>query len=204
MDRRSSNVFCRTLCWVDNHGRLWISTQLCNHETISAVSNHRLTTTQVVRVATIAALYAVFTVAIAPLSYGPVQFRVAEAFKAFVLFDPLYALGIGIGTFFGNLASPFIGPWELIFMPLTDMAGGLLAWWLFRLLKQRLPLIPLAIYAITTSLSVGLMLTALGTGVFWVLSGSVVISELVILIAGYPLILWIARLLKARGIDLRM
>jgi len=168
------------------------------------VSDPRLTTTQVVRVATIAALCAVFTVAIAPLSYGPVQFRVAEAFKALVLFDPLYALGIGIGTFFGNLASPFVGPWELIFMPLTDMAGGFLAWWLFRLLRQRLPLIPLAIYAITTSLSVGLMLTALGTGGFWVLSGTVAVSELVILFAGYPLILWIARLLKARGIDLKM
>src|SRR5512140_3588178 len=81
----------------------------------------QLTTTQVVRVAIIGALYAVFTIGIAPLSYGPIQFRVAEALKVFVLFDPLYALGIGIGTFFGNLASPFVGPWELIFMPLTDI-----------------------------------------------------------------------------------
>ncbi len=162
-----------------------------------------MTTTQVVRVAVIAALYAVFTVAIAPLSYGPIQFRVAEAFKVFVLFDPLYALGIGIGTFFGNLASPFVGPWELIFMPLTDMAGGLLAWWLFQLLRRRLPLIPLAVYAITTSVAVGLMLTVLGAGGFWLLAGSVAISELIILIAGYPLIMWIVRLLRMRGIDLQ-
>jgi uncharacterized membrane protein len=161
-----------------------------------------LTTTQVVRVAVIGALYAVFTVGIAPLSYGPVQFRVAEALKVFVLFDPLYALGIGIGTFFGNLASPFVGPWELIFMPLTDMAGGVLAFYLYRLILKRFPMIPLAVYAITTSLSVGWMLTALGAGGFWILAGSVAVSELIILIAGYPLILWIARLLKVRGIDL--
>jgi uncharacterized membrane protein len=161
-----------------------------------------LTTTQVVRVAVIAALYAVFTVVIAPLSYGPIQFRVAEALKVFVLFDPLYALGIGIGTFFGNLASPFVGPWELIFMPFTDMAGGFLAWWLFRLLRRRFPVLPLAVYAITTSVSVGLMLTVLGAGGFWLLAGSVAVSELIIVIAGYPLILGIVRLLRSRGIEL--
>ncbi len=165
--------------------------------------NHRsLSTTHVVRVAIIAALYAVFTIGIAPLSYGPVQFRVAEAFKVFVLFDPLYALGIGIGTFFGNLASPFVGPWELIFMPLTDVAGGLLAWGLFRLLRRRWPLVPLILYAITTSLAVGSMLTVLGAGGFWLLAGSVAVSELVILIAGYPLITWIVRMLRTRGIDM--
>ena len=167
------------------------------------LSAHKLSTTQVVRVATIAALYAVFTVGLAPLSYGPIQFRVAEALKVFVLFDPLYALGIGIGTFFGNLASPLVGPWELIFMPLTDMAGGLLAWWLFRLMRRHLPLISLAVYAITTSLSVGLMLTMLGAGGFWILAGSVGISELLILIAAYPLVMWMVRLLRARHIDLQ-
>jgi uncharacterized membrane protein len=161
----------------------------------------RLSTTQVVRVAVIAALYAVFTIGIAPLSYGPIQFRVAEALKVFVLFDPLYALGIGIGTFFGNLASPFVGPWELIFMPITDMAGGLLAWWLYCLLRRRLPLIPLSVYALTTSLSVGLMLTVLGAGGFWVLAGSVAVSELIILMAGYPLIVGMIRLLRSRGIE---
>jgi uncharacterized membrane protein len=162
----------------------------------------KLTTTQVVRTAVIAALYALFTVAIAPLSYGPIQFRVAEAFKVFVLFDPLYALGIGIGTFFGNLASPFVGPWELIFMPLTDMAGGVLAYFLNRWTGRRFPIAALAFYAITTSLSVGLMLTVLGAGGFWILAGSVAVSEIIILTTGYPLMTWINELLKKRGLNL--
>ncbi len=163
----------------------------------------KLTTTQVVRVAVIAALYAVFTIGIAPLSYGVIQFRVAEVFKVFVLFDPLYALGIGIGTFFGNLASPFVGPWELIFMPLTDIAGGVIAYFLFRAMRNRVPVAALSVYAITTSASVGLMLTALGVGGFWILAGSVAVSELVILIAGYPLMMWIVRILQTRGIQLQ-
>ncbi len=163
----------------------------------------KLTTTQVVRVAVIGALYAVFTVSIAPLSYGAIQFRVAEIFKVLVLFDPLYAVGIGIGTFFGNLASPFVGPWELIFMPVTDMAGGVIAYFLFQFTRHRYPIIALVVYGITTSASVGLMLTALGVGGFWILAGSVAVSELVILIAGYPLMIWIVSLLKSRGIRLQ-
>lgn len=162
----------------------------------------KLTTRQIVRAAIVGALYAVFTIGIAPLSYGPIQFRVAEAFKAMALLDPIYAIGIGIGTFFGNLASPFVGPWELIFMPLTDAAGGLLANYIFALLKKHFPLLPLIVYALTTSISVGLMLTMYGLGGFWILAGSVAVSELVILLGGYPIIRFIVRTLQSRGIDL--
>ena len=75
-----------------------------------------MTTKRVVMIAILAALYAVFTILIAPLSYGPIQFRLSEILKVFVLFDPWLSLGIGIGTFIANMASPYVGPWELIFM----------------------------------------------------------------------------------------
>ena len=162
----------------------------------------KVTTTQIVRLAIIGALYAVFTVVIAPFSYGPIQFRVSEIFKVFVLFDPVYALGIGIGTFFGNLASPFVGPWELVFMPLTDIAGGVIAYILFKWMGKRHPLVALSVYAITTSLSVGLMLSFYGAGGMWLLAGSVAIPEFIILIGGYPIIMWIIHVLKLRGIYL--
>jgi uncharacterized membrane protein len=154
-----------------------------------------------VKIAIIAALYAVLTFALAPISYGPIQFRVSEVLKVFVLFDPYTALGIGIGTFFANLASPFVGPWELIWMPLTDMAGGLLAWVIYQFLHKHWPIVPLTIYAITTGSAVGTMLYAFGTGGIWFLIGTVSFSEIVILLAGIPLIFGIARVLKARGIQ---
>ncbi len=162
----------------------------------------QISTRKVVRIAVIGALYAVFTVGIAPLSYGPVQFRVAEIFKVMVLFDPLYALGIGIGTFFGNLVSPFAGPWELIFMPLTDTLGGVATYFLYQLLGKRFPILPLIFYALTTSASVGLMLTALDVGGFWILAGSVAVSEIVILTAGYPIMRFIIHTLRTRGVDM--
>jgi uncharacterized membrane protein len=160
-----------------------------------------LTTRRVVRIAIIAALYAVLTVALSPISYGPIQLRVSEALKVLVLFDPWMVIGIGIGTFFANLASPFAGPWELIWMPLTDMLGGLIAWALFRLLlRQRLPVIPMVVYAITTGFAVGLMLTMLQVGEFWPLGLGVAASELIILVLAVPLMLFIEKQLQARGI----
>ena len=165
------------------------------------LTNGKLTTRRVVRIAIIAALYAVFTVAIAPLSYGPIQFRVSEILKVFVLFDPFTALGIGIGTFFANLASPFVGPWELVWMPLTDMAGGLVAWGIYTLMRQHWPVVPLTIYALTTGAAVGLMLYVFGSGGLWFLIGVVSLSELVILVGGIPIIFGIVRIVKARGLN---
>jgi len=161
-----------------------------------------MSTRRVVYISTIAALYFVFTVAIAPISYGPIQFRVSEALKVLVLFNPVYALGIGLGTFFANMISPFVGPWELIWMPFTDMAGGLLAWLIYRALGRRWPVVPMVLYAVTTGAAVGLMLSMLGSGGYWVVTLPVAGSELIILIAGVPVIFGIQRLLHSRGIEL--
>lgn len=86
-------------------------------------------------------------------------------------------------------------------MPLSDMLGGVATYFLYKILHKRYPLLPLVFYALTTSASVGLMLTALEVGGFWILAGSVAVSEIVILAAGYPIIRSIVRTLRARGID---
>jgi uncharacterized membrane protein len=135
--------------------------------------------------AIVAALYVVLTLGIAPLSFGPVQFRVSEVLKVLVLFDPFLAFGIGLGTLLANLASPFVGPWELVWMPLTDMLGGVLAWWSYRALGKAL--LSSALYALTTALSVAVMLWALGIGLFWFSLATVGASELMILVGGTPL-----------------
>jgi uncharacterized membrane protein len=153
-----------------------------------------MNTQKVVRVAIIAALYTVFTLLIAPLSYGPVQFRISEFLKVFVLFDPWIALGIGMGTFIANQFSPFVGPWELIWMPLTDIAGGLMAYFVYRALREKLPAIPMLLYALSTGASVGLMLSVLGVGGFWIMTFYVTASEAVILLAAIPIVTRMAQI----------
>jgi uncharacterized membrane protein len=175
-----------------------------NHQSPNLQSS--FTTRRVARVAIVAALYAVLTVVPWGISYGPLQFRVSEVLKVLVLFDPWLALGIGIGTFFANLLSPFVGPWELAWMPFTDMAGGLLAWALYRFaLRGRWPVPPMIVYALTTGAAVGLMLWVLGfgSGGFWLTAGVVAVPELVILVGGVPLMFWIEQVLEKRGVGLR-
>ncbi|MDO4710382.1 MAG: QueT transporter family protein [Peptostreptococcaceae bacterium] len=57
--------------------------------------------------ALIAGLYAVLTVAIAPISYGAVQFRLSEIMTLLVLYDPTFAPGLILGCFIANIFSPF-------------------------------------------------------------------------------------------------
>ena len=163
-----------------------------------------LTTRRVVRIAMIAALYAVVTLAIAPIgiAYTPIQLRVSEALKVFVLFDPWLAVGIGIGTFIGNLGSPY-GIWDLTWSPLTDIAGGLLAWAVYRyVLRKHLAVGAMALYALTTSLAVTIMFVILGVDAFIALLPSILLSELIIMIAATPLMFWIKRQLETRGVEL--
>jgi len=85
-------------------------------------------------------------------------------------------------------------------MPLTDMAGGVVAWGIYILLRKRWPVIPLTIYALTTGSAVGLMLYMFGSGGIWFLIGAVSVSELVILLGGIPIIFGIVRIVKTRGL----
>jgi len=58
--------------------------------------------------AMVAAVYAVLTVALLhPLSYGPFQFRIAEALHLLAFFNPIFVPGLTLGVFIANLFSPY-------------------------------------------------------------------------------------------------
>lgn len=73
---------------------------------------------KIVRVAFIAALYTVLTIILAPISYGPVQFRLSEVLVLFAFIDPIYIIGLTIGCLLSNI---FGG------VGLLDIAFGTLA-----------------------------------------------------------------------------
>lgn len=131
----------------------------------------------------LAAAYAVLTVALAPLSYGPVQFRVAELLKPAALLHPAFALAFGLGTGLSNLASPF-GAWDFIAMPLVDALAAWLCW----SLRAR-PWLALTVQAVVISLGVAVFPLGLGGGLPFAPSFvSVMVSELVLLLVGYAVI----------------
>lgn len=142
---------------------------------------------RITRIAVISAMYAILTLIVAPISFGPVQFRVSEVLKVIVLLDPIYALSIGLGSAIANIGSPF-GALDIIYMPITDIAGGYLAHYLFRAIRKRWILPPLALYAITTGTAVGVMLSIIGMGEWYWLALPVIASELIILLIGGPIV----------------
>jgi uncharacterized membrane protein len=156
-------------------------------------------TREVVYAAIIAALYAVFTVALAPLSYGPLQFRIAEILKGLVIWHPVTIPGIVLGTIIANLTSPYVGAWELVWMPITDGLGGVLAWMVARALGRRIgPWLAALCYALTTGAAVGLMLYFVGGVPFWLAFVSVAVSEAVIIVGGLPLMRYVASIWDLR------
>ena len=58
---------------------------------------------KLVKIALIGALYTALTMAIAPLAYGTVQFRISEALTLLPLFSPLGIWGVTFGCFLCNL-----------------------------------------------------------------------------------------------------
>lgn len=63
-------------------------------------------TRRIVITAAIAAIYAVTTLAIAPLAFGSYQFRISEVLVLLALFDPLYIGGLTLGCFIANMLGP--------------------------------------------------------------------------------------------------
>lgn len=69
---------------------------------------------QLVRLASVASIYVLFTIIILPLSYGPFQFRISEILVLLVFFRKDYGYAIIVGCFISNLFSP-LGYYDLIF-----------------------------------------------------------------------------------------
>ena len=89
------------------------------------------------------------------LSYGPVQFRVAEALCALPVLTPWAIAGLGVGCFISNLFSPMV--FDVFFGTVATLIGAVLTY-AFR--KNR----PLALLmpAISNGILIGLELS-----LFW-------------------------------------
>lgn len=79
----------------------------------------------IARTAIIAALYALLTMFLVPLSYGPLQFRIAESLTLMPILFVEAIPGLAIGCFIANIFSPF-GWYDMVFGTLTTLIAALL------------------------------------------------------------------------------
>ena len=144
------------------------------------------------------AIYAVVTVAIAPLSYMGVQFRISEILVLLAIFDPLYIGGLTLGCLIANLLGPN-GPMDVLFGTLATLISVYAIYLTGKIIKNyKVKLLIASLWpTIFNGLIVGWMLNKLH-GLPLILSiGQVALGELVVITCiGVPLFLMAESRLK--------
>ena len=71
-------------------------------------------TRKLVKTSVIAAIYTILTVILAPISYGPVQFRISEILVLLAVIDPFYIVGLTVGCLIANIFGGY-GIMDIVF-----------------------------------------------------------------------------------------
>ncbi len=87
----------------------------------------RVNTAFLVQGAIIAAIYVVLTVLFAPISFGPIQFRISEALCILPYFTFAAVPGISVGCLLGNILGGAALP-DIIFGSLATLIGGIFSY----------------------------------------------------------------------------
>lgn len=89
------------------------------------------------RAGVVGALYALLTIVLAPISYGPMQFRVSEALTVLPLIFPETAIGLTIGCFIANIFGN--GPLDLVLGTVATFIASLLTAWAGKKIVKTIP-----------------------------------------------------------------
>lgn len=135
----------------------------------------------IIYMALIAAMYAVLTIMFAPISYGILQFRIADVLQSTVLKDQKYIFGLGLGVFIANMFSNVGGPLDYYFMPIIQILAGSIAYILYRNIKNKFSdFISMGIFSFIISCGVGIVLYYVLGISFYVGFTFVFISQIII------------------------
>lgn len=155
--------------------------------------------------AVVGALYAILTMVLAPISYGPLQFRISEALCVLSYFTPAAAWGLFIGCAIANTLSAAGLP-DVIFGSLATLIACLGMSAVGKHMEDSLKSRLLACFlpVIVNAVIVGAMLTYAYIGLsplehpgaFAVCAGEVALGELpVMYLFGLPLMSWLPKYL---------
>jgi uncharacterized membrane protein len=139
--------------------------------------------------AVIAALYAALTVAFAPISYGAVQFRIAEALTLLPVLFPQAIPGLAVGCLVANLVGGY-GIWDVVFGTLATLIAAVLT---YRLRKRLwLAAVP---PVLVNAVVIGLLLHYVLALPLLATMGSVGLGQLaVVAVLGIPLVYALKRI----------
>lgn len=93
-------------------------------------------TKKITKVGVVAGLYAALTLALGFISYGPIQFRIAEVMTLLPLFGKEYVLSLTIGCFLANIIGPYGLP-DIILGTLSTFISVYLVYLTGKLMKNK-------------------------------------------------------------------
>lgn len=138
-------------------------------------------TKKIAQVGIIAAVYAVLTMVLAPISYGNIQFRISEVMTLLAFFNPVFIPGLTLGTFIANLMSP-LGVIDIIFGTMATFIS------VFMMSKMKNIFIASLWPVIVNGVVIGLELNYLFQLPLWLTMFQVAFGEFVVVtIIGVPL-----------------
>jgi len=85
------------------------------------------TALRIATAAIVAAAYAALTIVLAPISYGPLQFRVSEALTVLPFFMPCTVWGLWVGCILANLYTGTVA--DIVFGSLATLLAALCTAW---------------------------------------------------------------------------
>ena len=163
----------------------------------------RINTRTIALAAVVGAAYAALTMGFAPISYGPVQFRISEVLCILPYFLPCTAWGLFIGCAVSNIIGG--GILDIVFGSLATLGAALVTAWLGK--KERTVgnrLLACLSPVVFNAVIVGAVVTAVFTvegetinpfthwGLYAATAASVGIGEAVVLyVLGFPLMCWL-------------
>ena len=133
-----------------------------------------------------AALYAVLTVAIAPIAYGPIQFRFSELMVLLVFINPIFAPGLVLGCAIANIFSP-LGIIDVIFGTMGTLCTVIA-------ISKTKSLFAATLWPTIFCIFVGFELWWISKLPFFYTTATVMLGEFVVVtIIGYPLFRYILK-----------
>ena len=149
--------------------------------------------------AIIAALYASLTIAISPIAYGEIQFRVTEILIFLAFYNKRYIPGLIIGCFLANLASPMLF-YDITFGTLATAIAVVGISCVGQTVKKEIPglfIVPF-IGAVANGLIVGLALHLAFDIPYWINALYVAIGEFGVLVLGAIVFLSVGKIPSIR------
>ena len=148
---------------------------------------NELNVKRLVRTGIIAAIYALLTVALAPLSYGNLQFRISEILVLLAFYDPFYIGGLTLGCFIANMLGPN-GMLDIVFGTLATFISAVFISMTAKYIKGKMSLVIASLWpSIFNGFIIGWVLKVTLALPYWITVGEVMLGEFVVVsIIGIP------------------